>query len=91
MYVLRFTLLTQDELIFYTNTDTPRETVTVDVGNSVQHLRTDSGQYMPYMPSFHFSKSNPRVDLIVKHSPSDVIAQFDVEACSSYLDMKTGK
>ena len=43
------------------------------------------------MPSFDFSKSDPRVDLIVTHSPSDVITQFDFEGCSSYLDMKTGK
>ena len=65
--------------------------MTMDVGNSVQHLITNSGQYVPYMPSLDFSKSHPRVDLIVTHSPSDVILQFDFEGCSSYLDMKTGK
>ena len=91
MYVLRFRILKQDEFIFSTRTRNPREAVTVHVGNSIHHLMTNTGQYVTYMPSFDFPKSDPRVDLIVTHNPSIVITQFDFEACSSYLDMKTGK
>ena len=91
IYVLRFRILKRDEFIFYTRTRNPREAVTMHVGNSVHHLKTNTGQYVRYVPSFDFPKSDPRVDLIVAHNPSSVITQFDFKACSSYLDMKTGK
>ena len=91
MYVLRFRILKRDDFIFNTRTRNPREAVTMHVSNSVHHLKTNTGQYVRYVPSFDFPKSDPRVDVIVAQHPFRVITQFDFEACSSYLDMKTGE
>ena len=91
IYVLRFRIPEQDNLIFSTRSRNPREAVTMHVGSSIHHLKTNTGQYVTYVPSFDFPKSDPRVDVIVAQHPFRVITQFDFEACSSYLDMKTGE